>query len=178
MWSDDIRKTVDLLQQQLHFGEVIEDPIEYVAAYKPELRAAGPELQFLQLAVADKTSSFSWKPTAHLIKLIAARQATIKKSKPLYEADFWWDLFADCVFGRSNCGKGSYFTSMLLEAVGLLYNDDGEYWVTEDLHVLFNNGYYDKRQRDGLPFGCQVPRRLRMSARGWAIMKELEGRRL
>lgn len=54
MWSNDIRQIVELFHSRSHFGEVIKDPFDYVEALKPELRAAGPELTFLQLAVLDK----------------------------------------------------------------------------------------------------------------------------
>ena len=54
MWSDDIRQIVELFHSRPHVGEVIKDPVDYVEALKPELRAAGPELKFLQLAVPDK----------------------------------------------------------------------------------------------------------------------------
>jgi hypothetical protein len=174
MWSGDVRQIVDLFHGRLHFGEVIKDPVDYVEALKPELRAAGPELKFLQLAVLDRKSPFGWKPTQHLMKLIAERKSR-KKSKRLYEADIIWELLSDYAFGYGNgAGNGSVFTRELLLAVGLIREYDGFEWVTEDLHILFNNGYYDKLKEDGLPFGCEIPVGVRMSARGRALLRNLE----
>jgi hypothetical protein len=140
MWSDDIQQIVNLFHNRLHFGEVIKDPVDYLEALKPELRAAGPELEFLQLAVPDKKSPFGWRPTALLMEYIAEGNTT----KPLYEVDIFWELLADSVFGYKARRKeeGSVFTSELLEAVGLLHGEDwSDLWVTEALHNLFHNGY-------------------------------------
>ena len=58
MWSDDIRQIVAIFQEQFQAGGVIMDPAKYVAKYQSELKAAGPELTFLQLAGPDKKSPF------------------------------------------------------------------------------------------------------------------------
>ena len=172
--SDDIRQIVDLFHNRLHFGEVIKDPIDYVEALKPELRAAGPELKFLQLAVPDKKSPFGWKPTPRLMGFIAERKNR-KKSKRLYEADIMWMLLNDYVFGyRNRAGNRSVFTRELLLAIGVLQEYGDFEWVTEDLHVLFNNGYYNKLEEDGLPPFYNNP--VHMSARGQALLQKLESR--
>jgi hypothetical protein len=170
LWSNDIQKVVELFHKRIHVGEVIKHAIEYVEAYKPELRAAGSELQFLQLAVADNKSPFGWKPTALLMEYIAEGNTT----KPLYPHEIFWELLRDSVFGYEDRRKenGSIFTSELLEAVGLLHGEDwSELWVTEALHNLFNDGYFDKRLKDGLlVWGHPV----QMSVRGEAILRALE----
>jgi hypothetical protein len=174
MWTDDIRQIVNLFQSQLHFGEITKNPIDYLEALKPELRAAGPELEFLQLAEFDKKSPFGWKPTPRLMEFITERMNR-KKSRRLYEADIMWGLLGDYAFGYGNDGgKGSVFTRELLIAVGLIQEYGGADWVTVDLHNLFNTGYYDKRQKDGLPpfEHCAV----RMSAYGSALLQKLEDR--
>ena len=94
------------------------DPVKYVAKYKNQLEAAGPELTFLQLAVPDEKSPIGWKPTARLINLVAYRK-TVKKAKRLYVADIWYQLLDDYVFGyKSNRDQGSVFTRELLVALG------------------------------------------------------------
>jgi hypothetical protein len=176
MWSNDIRQIVDLFHSQLHFGEVIKDPVDYVEALKPELRAAGPELKFLQLAVPDKKSPFGWKPTPRLMEFIAERKNR-KKSKRLYEADIMWELLSDYAFGYGNsAGKGSVFVRELLLAIGVLGEHGGSDWVTEDFQILFDNGYYDKRKEDGLPSGCEIRHHVHMSAPGRALLRKLESR--
>jgi hypothetical protein len=176
MWSNDIRQIVDLFHSRLHFGEVIKDPVDYVEALKPELRAAGPELKFLQLAVPDKKSPFGWKPTPRLMEFIAEPK-TRKKSKRLYEADIMWELLSDYVFGYGNgAGNGSIFIRELLLAIGVLGEYGGSDWVTEDFQILFDTGYYDKRKEDGLPSGCEIRNPVRMSARGRALVQKLESR--
>ena len=82
MWSKDIKQLVALLQERFQAGEVIKDPAKYVAKYRWHIKAAGPELTFLQLATPDKSSPFGWKPTRHLMTLIAERK-TRKKSERL-----------------------------------------------------------------------------------------------
>jgi hypothetical protein len=150
MWNDDIRQIVAILQEQFHVGEVKTDPVEYVAQFKKQLEAAGSELKFLQLATPDKKSPFGWKPTPRLMELVAKRK-TAKKPKRLYEADIWYQLLDDCVFGyNSDRDQGSVFTRELLLALGLLHEGDLGDWVTEDLHILFGNGYFAKREQDGL----------------------------
>jgi hypothetical protein len=154
MWSNDIRQVVGIFQERFHADEVIMDAAKYVARYQSELKAAGPELAFLQLASPDEKSPFGWKPTARLMELIAARTKSkkFKKLKRLYEADIWYQLLNDYVFGyESDRGEGSVFTYELLVAIGLMHEEAGSAgWVTEPLHILFDNGYYAKRQRDGL----------------------------
>jgi hypothetical protein len=174
MWTDDIRQIVALFQSRLHFGEVIKNPIDYLKALKPELRAAGPELEFLQLAVPEKNSPFGWKPTPRLMELIAEPNNR-KKSRRLYEADAMWGLLGDYAFGYGNDGgKTSVFTRELLLAVGLVQEYGDSDWVTVDLHNLFNSGYYDKREKDGLPpfEHCSV----RISAYGRTLLQKLENR--
>ena len=151
-WSDDIRQVVGIFQERFHADEVIMDAVKYVATHQSKLKAAGPELTFLQLASPDKKSPFGWKPTARLMELIAARTKA-KNYKRLYEADIWNQLMLDYVFGyESDRGEGSIFTYELLVAIGLMHEEDGlSGWVTEPLHILFDNGHYAKRERDGLP---------------------------
>ena len=176
-WSNDIRQIVDLFHSRLHVGEVIKDPVDYVEALEPELRAAGPELKFLQLAVPDKKSPFGWKPTPRLMEFIAERKNR-KKSKRLYEADIMWELLSDYAFGYGNgAGNGSIFIRELLIAIGVLREYGGSDWVTEDFHILFGNGYFHKlKDEDGLPFGCEIRNPVRMSARGQALLGKLESR--
>lgn len=157
MWSEDIQKLVALFVERFQAGEVITDPVEYVAKYKGRIKAAGPELAFLRLATPDKISPFGWKPTPLLMELIVKRKTT-KKSKPLYEADLWWQYLADYVFGyRSDRTEGSQFTYELLVAVGLMLEKHGSAgWVTEYLHLLFDSGYANKRGHDKLPFFAET----------------------
>jgi len=132
------------------------DPAKYVAEYKSELEDAGPELTFLGLAKPSKKSPFGWQPTPRLMEFIAKRK-TAKKSKRLYEADIWYQLLTDYVFGyKSDRDNGSVFTRELLLALGLLHEGDFGDWVTEGLHILFDNGYYAKRERDGLPIMAEL----------------------
>jgi hypothetical protein len=154
---DNINKIVAIFQERFHAGEVIMDPAKYVAEYKEELEAAGPELTFLQLATLDKKSPFGWKPTKLLMEFIAKRK-TAKKSKRLYEADTWYQLLTDYAFGyESDRGSGSVFTHELLVAIGLMHEEDGSAgWVTETLHNLFDHGYYAKREQDGLPIVAEI----------------------
>jgi hypothetical protein len=174
MWSNDIRQIVNLFHSRLHVGEVIKDPVDYVDALKPELRAAGPELKFLQLAVPDKKSPFGWKPTPRLMEFIAEPKKR-KKSKRLYEADVMWGLLSDYAFGYGNrAGNGSIFIRELLLAVGLVQEYEGSDWVTDDLQSLFGNGYYAKREKNGLPPFENLP--VRMSAYGNALLRKLETR--
>jgi hypothetical protein len=174
MPSDDLQQIMTLFHSRLHFGEVIKNPIDYLTALELELRAAGPELQFLQLAVFDKKSPFGWKPTPRLMEFITERKNR-KKSRRLYEADVMWGLLGDYAFGYGNDGgKSSVFTRELLLAVGLVQEYGGSDWVTVDLHNLFNNGYYDKREKDGLPpfEHCSV----RINAHGRTLLQKLENR--
>lgn len=86
-----------------------------------------------------------------------------------------WMLLNDYVFGYQNRGgNGSVFTRELLLAVGVLQEYGGSDWVTEDLHILFDNGYYDKLEKDGLPPFDNSP--VRMSACGRAFLPKLESR--
>lgn len=152
MWSEDVKQLVALLQENFQAGEMIKDPAEYVAKYRWSIKAAGPELTFLQLATPDKSSPFGWKPTPLLMEFVAKRK-TAKKMRRLYQANMWWQYLADYVFGyRSDRTEGSKFTYELLVAVGLMHEDDGDGWVTEDLHNLFDNGYAARRLHDKLPF--------------------------
>ena len=152
MWSKDIKQLVVLFQETFQAGEVIKDPAEYVAKYRRHIKAAGPELTFLQLATPDKSSPFGWKPTPLLMEFIAERK-TSKKLRRLYQANMWWQYLADYVYGyRSDRSDGSQFTRELLVAVGLMHEDDWDGWVTEVLHNLFDNGYVARRLHDKLPF--------------------------
>ena len=63
-----------------------------------------------------------------------------------------WGLLSDYAFGHGNeAGKASVFTRELLLAVGLVQEYEGSDWVTDDLQSLFGNGYYAKREKNGLP---------------------------
>jgi hypothetical protein len=150
MWSNGIRQVVEVFQEKVNVDRVIKDPVEYVEKYKVYLRTARPELEFLGLAIPDRKSPFGWGPTPLLMKFIAERKIKTR-SKPLYEAQLLELLLTDYVFGyEADRAEGSVFTHELLEGIGLLYYDGDMYFVTEDLHILFNNGYFDKRQKDGL----------------------------
>jgi hypothetical protein len=152
MWSNKIRQVVEVFQEKFHVDQVIEDPVEYVEKYKAYLKAAGPELKFLGLAISDRKSPFGWGPTPLLIGFIAERKVKTR-SKPLYEAQLMDQLLTDYVFGyEADRAEGSVCTNWLLEGIGLLHYDGDTYWVTEDLHNLFHNGYFDKRQKEGLSF--------------------------
>jgi hypothetical protein len=156
IWNDDIHKIVAIFQETFHAGEVIMDPAKYVTEYKENLEAAGPELTFLQLATPDTKSPFGWKPTARLMKLVANRK-TLEKAKRLYEADIWYQLLDDYVFGyKSSRDQGSVFTRELLLALGLICEEADGDWVTEDLHILFGNAYFTKREQDGLPLSPEI----------------------
>jgi hypothetical protein len=152
VWSNDIRQIVKLFQETFQLGDVIRDPVEYVKEYKSQLRAAGPELKFLQLAKPDKKSPFGWRPTPLLMKLVAER-GTTEKGRPLYEVDLMYQLLCDYVFGyKADREKGGVFIREILLATGLIHGDrfdDG--MVTERLQTLFYNGYFAKRRDDGLP---------------------------
>lgn len=152
MQSSDIRQVVGILQERFQVGEVITDPILYVEEYRSEIQAAGRELEFLQLAYSDNGSPLGWRPTPLLMKFIA-RRCSARKAKPLYGAAIMYNLLADCVFGyRADRGSSIILSSEILLAVGLLAGDDDEYgpYVTRKLHRLFRDGYFAKREKDGL----------------------------
>jgi hypothetical protein len=156
IWDDSTYQIIAILQETFHVGEVIMEPAKYVTKYKDQLEAAGPELAFLQLATPSKKSPFGWQPTPRLMEFVAKRK-TAKKSKRLYEADIWYQLLTDYAFGyESDRGEGSVFTRELLLALGLLCEGGFGDCVTEDLHILFDNGYYAKRKRDGLPIMAEL----------------------
>jgi hypothetical protein len=153
MWSNDIRQIVELFQSRVHVQKVINDPVEYVKVFERMLRALGPELKFLQLAVPDKKSPFGWKPTPRLMQFIAKRKHHRKKSKPSYAADTMWYLLSDYALGYGNApkpGHGNVLTRQLLLAVGLIRKIGDTDWVTEAFHYLFNESYYNKLDEDGL----------------------------
>src|SRR5450759_4826791 len=151
MWTNNIRQVVEIFQQVFQVTKVIKDPVKYVEEYKGELRAAGPELEFLQLAKPDKKSPFDWSPTPLLMEIIADRKMA-KKAKPLYEADILYQLLDDYVFGyKSNRAEGSALTRELLLATGLLREGSIGDLVSSELHNLFCNAYFAKRRKDRLP---------------------------
>lgn len=166
IWDDSIYQIIAILQERLHIGGVITHPATFVAAYKEQLGAAGPELTFLQLATPNKESPFRWEPTTRLMELVAQRKTT-GEAKLLYEADLFYQLLIDYVFGyKSKAGYGSAFTRELLLALGLLREKDGDDWVTADLHLLFGNAYFAKREQDGLVFSPGIfPRPYQFVAR-------------
>ena len=51
--------------------------------------------------------------------------------------------------GIETVGGTVVFTRELLLAIGLVQEYGGYDWVTEDFHILFGNGYYDKLEEDG-----------------------------
>ena len=149
MWSNEIRQVVEVFQETVHLDQVIKNPVDYVAKYDANLRSAGPTLAFLGLAISDEKSPFGWKPTSLLMYFIAERKR--KKSRPLYEVDLLEQLLTDYVFSyEADRGEGSAFAGFLLEGLGVIQYDGDTYWVTEDLHNLFHNAYYNKREKDGL----------------------------
>ena len=75
---------VEVFQEKFHVDQVIENPVEYVDKYEAYLRAAGPELKFLGLAISDRKSPFGWGPTPLLIEFIAKRKIKTR-SKLLYK---------------------------------------------------------------------------------------------
>jgi hypothetical protein len=159
--SGDVREIVAIIHERFHVGEVIKDLGKYVEYYKPEFQAAGPELKYLGLAELDSKSPIGWTPTSLLMHFVS-KLKTGETSKPLYEAEIFWELLDDQVFGYiSDRMKGSKITQELLVGLNLIQEDKNEELVSEDLHNLFSQRYLDKRETEKLPLCIEAFRAVR-----------------
>jgi hypothetical protein len=121
------------------------DQKKYLTKYRSEIEAAGQVFQYLELAKPDSKSALGWKPTKHLLDLIAKFDAGPPKKTPKsVDIEVLLSLMLDTILG-SERGQGvRCFCIRSLIRLGLVDNSDWEIdpsTPTFELLNLFTSAY-------------------------------------
>jgi hypothetical protein len=137
-------KLINFFQKAFQAGTVERDPEKYLTKYRSDIEAAGRVFQYLELAKPDSKSALGWKPTKHLLDLIAKSDAGPPKTTPKsVEIQVLLDLMLDTMLGP-DCDQGvGCFCVHSLISLGLVVEDSlGDRMPTIELLNLFTSSYY------------------------------------
>ena len=145
MFNNDTYLMVVIFQKMFQLDMEINDPAKYVKRHESRIKKAGQLLEYLGLAEQDVESPLGWKPTRHLIEIIANRL-----SKHLPRGEFEVDdlttyFLSAAVFGRGDTEADLGYST--LHALGLLRMTFGGWEATRQLKELFSRGYNIERAK-------------------------------
>lgn len=153
MLNNDTYLMVAIFQKLMRVNENKSiDPACYIEDHLTGIKEAGELLKYLGLAVPDETSPINWRPTHHLMEVIAERLS--RKQKPVPKRsdgeELLLDLLRDTVFktngnedndNRSPSNKGKLGFDVL-QAIGLIRSTEhGRQSATKKLQRLFSENY-------------------------------------
>ena len=70
-FNKETRLLIGFFQQAIQVGDDEPDPAKYLKKFQSDIKTTGRLFKYLGLAKAEKQSPLGWKPTAHLLDLIA-----------------------------------------------------------------------------------------------------------
>jgi hypothetical protein len=137
---------INFFQKAFQAGTVERDPEKYLTKYRSEIEAAGQVFQYLELAKPDSKSALGWKPTKHLLDLIAKSDAGPPKKTPKsVDIQVLLSLMLDTILGSEHSQGVGCFCIRSLISLGLVDDSDWEIDApapTIELLNLFTNAYY------------------------------------
>jgi hypothetical protein len=146
-------KLIAFFQKAFQAGTVERDPEKYLKKYRSKIEAAGRVFQYLELAKPDSKSALGWKPTKHLLDLIAKSHAGPPKTTPKsVDIQVLLDLMMDTMLGSEHSRGVGCLCIYSLIRLGLVVEDYlGDWMPTIELLNLFTSSYYVREWRSRDP---------------------------